>query len=148
MDKDIRQKCEIVADNFHWWATTANRYLEEDSWTAGRIQFVEERYQIYERNEAAFEKYSWKLIVPGDVKAATWPLPFSVRLSVAVQGFKSKEYVHILNPKGRPHLILYRTKDKAKSLEQGAEVNGKVWATKKVLFAGRQFPVASKVSLK
>jgi hypothetical protein len=70
-----------------------------------------------------------------------------VGLCAAVWGFKCKEYVHVLNPKRRPHLILYRTKDKAKSLEQSSEVTGKVYAQKKVLFAGRQFPVASKLEV-
>lgn len=144
----IEDKCKIVADSFQWWATTANKYLEEDSWTEGRIQFVEERFAIHERIENAFERYDWKLFVPGDVKAASFPLPFSVKLSVAVTGFRCKEYVHVLNPQDKEHLIIYRTKDKAKSLEQGSVVSGFVWANKKVLFAGRQFPVASKVKLK
>ena len=145
---DINDKAKTVADSFHWWATTANKYLEEDNWTEGRIGFVEERYSIHERVEKALARGCYKLTVPGNVKAANWPLEFDVKLAVVVSGFRSKEYVHILQPKNQPNLILYRTKDKAKSLEHGSTVTGKVWANKKVLFAGYQFPVASKVVLK
>ena len=144
---DIEQKCKVVADGFHWWSKTANRYLEEGQWTDGRVQFVEQRYSIHERIDRAFERQDWKLSVPGNVSLCKWSVEFDVKLAVVVSGFRSKEYVHVLNPTGTTNLILYRTKDKARALEQGASVSGKVWAKDKVLFAGRQFPVASKVKL-
>lgn len=145
---EVKDKCEIVATSFQWWSTTADKYLQEDIWTDGRIQFVEERYSVYERVMKGLENNSYKLVVPSDVKAASHDIDFRVRMSVAVTGFRSKEYIHLFTPTDRNNLILYRTKSKGLSFPQGSLVRGKLHPhSGKTLFAGLEFPAIRKATL-
>lgn len=146
MSGDISRQCEVVANNFQWWAKTAEKYLQEDSWTEGRIKFVEERFSIYERVQNGLQKNDYKLTVPGDVKATNSDLDFRILMSVMVSGFRSKEYVHLIGI--RNHLMLYRTKSKGNSFPQGCVVRGKLYPhSGKTLFAGVEFPAIRKATL-
>lgn len=146
---DIRQKCEVVAANFHWWATTGTKYLEEDSWTDGRVRFIEERFSVYERVRKGIEAREAKFYVPLPVKQATYAQDFRVLLATSVKGFLSTEYVHILGHTGSNAVFLYRTKKKEFSLEHGTTVRGTLHFQKgKTLFAGYQWPTVAKASLR
>ena len=108
-DLDIRAKCEVIANNFQWWSSAANKYLLEDRWTQGRIQFVETRYDVYERVQKGHQKHPWKLEIPINVRQGSYPHEWRVKLSVQLQGYKCIEYVHILSPTNTNSLMLYWT---------------------------------------
>jgi len=147
MSEEIKEQCKVVAENFQWWATTANKYLEQDDWTEGKIKFVQERFKLYERVNEGLQKQDFSFTIPMSVK--TSPSKWYVSLSVAVTGYRCMEHVHLLVTDANNSLLLYRTKDKARALEHNTHVVGNVWVRpEKVLFAGQQFPVAQKVSLK
>ena len=67
---EITEKCKAVADAFDWYANAANKYLQEDNWTEGRIQFVEERYAILERIQKGMASGSYKLFIPLPVRTS------------------------------------------------------------------------------
>lgn len=142
---DVRDKCETVAANFKWWETTANKYLEEDNWTEGRIHFVEERYSIYERVCKGLEGNNYLLTVP------TLPnkdVDFKVRMSVVVTGYRSKEYIHLLTRANKSNLLLYRTKSKDFSFPQKSTVRGIIYPyADKTLFAGVDLPTIRRANL-
>ena len=142
---DIQEKCEIVAKNFKWWETTANKYLEEDSWTEGRIQFVEERFSIYERVQKGLKANSFLFTVPTLPNKDT---DFWVRMGVVVTGYRSKEYVHLLTPANKSNLMLYRTKNKALSFPHNSTVRGIIYPyTDKTFFAGVDLPTIRRANL-
>ena len=142
---DIQEKCEIVAKNFKWWETTANKYLEEDSWTEGRIQFVEERFSIYERVQKGLEANSFLFTVPTLPNKDT---DFWVRMGVVVTGYRSKEYVHLLTPANKSNLMLYRTKNKALSFPHNSTVRGIIYPyADKTFFAGVDLPTIRRANL-
>ena len=60
---DIHEKCKAVADSFGWYATTANKYLTENTWTPARVQFVEERYALLTRVTAGLAKDDYPLSI-------------------------------------------------------------------------------------
>lgn len=142
---DIQEKCEIVAKNFKWWETTAAKYLQEEVWTEGRIQFVEERFSIYERVQKGLKANSFLFTVPTLPNKDT---DFWVRMGVVVTGYRSKEYVHLLTPANKSNLMLYRTKNKALSFPHNSTVRGIIYPyADKTFFAGVDLPTIRRANL-
>ena len=150
---DITQKAKAVAESFDWYANTTNKYIDDGNWTPARTQFVDERYEVLERVKAGLAKGDYPLTIPSNVNTSKHPFSWRVVLSIPVTGFKCTEYLHLLSLQdhqtARDNLLLYRTKDHSRKLEQSATLRGSVKVRdSKVLFAGYEFPVASKVDLK